>query len=277
VFRKILTDPDLDPALKELALTLPSENVIGEALPVYDPQAVSAARMFARKALACALRDEWLRTWNAYRVSKHYSPDPDAAGRRALRNCALGYLMETNEAGIGQLAWRQFRDANNMSDRIGALSALVNHPVRRREQAIKKFYRTYKKDALVVDKWLRVQAIAHPVDGPVLDVVRRLLEHEGFSASNPNKIHSLLGAFFNSNPAQFHRADGAAYEFWADQVLAVDRFNAQVAARLARALDRWKKLTPALQQVARRALQRVHDAPDLSGDVAEVVGKALAA
>ncbi len=275
VFRTILADTGLDPALKELALTLPAENVVGEALAVYDPQAVHVARVFARQTLARALRDQWLQAFNAHRTTGRYSPDPESAGRRAMRNCALGYLMEIDESGLRQLAWRQFRDANNMTARMAALSTLVNHPVSQRSQAIAGFYRAYRHEALVVDKWLRVQATARAVDVPVLDVVRRLLEHEGYAAGNPNKIYSLLGAFFSSNPAKFHRTDGAAYQFWADQVLAIDRSNPQVAARLARALDRRKKLTPALQVVALQALRRVHETPGLSGDVAEVIGKAV--
>ena len=277
VFRTVLTDRSLAPALKELALTLPAENVIGEALPVVDPQAVQAARIHARRGLARALRVEWLQAFQTQRGTGRYAPDPVSAGRRALRNLALGYLMEDDEPGVHQLAWRQFQDADNMTDRLAALTALVNSTARKRDRAIEKFYQRYRKEALVVDKWLRVQATARAGARPVLETVRALTTHPGYAARNPNKIYSLVGAYCTANPAAFHQPDGSGYAFWAEQVLAIDSFNPQVAARLARALDRWQKLTPALQQEARGALQRVRDAVPLSRDVAEVVGKALAA
>ena len=276
VFRATLAHPGLDAALKELALTLPAENVIGEALPVYDPQAVHAARVHARHALARALRLEWLGAYHAHRPTGRYSPDPQSAGQRGLANLALSYLTELNESGLHQLAWRQFRDADNLTDRLAALTALINAPAKKRGRAIDKFYRANGKEPLLVDKWLRAQATARAVEGPVLETVRTLLVHPGYAARNPNKIYSLLGAFFTANPAAFHQPDGSSYRFWAEQVLAVDAFNPQVAARLARALDRWQKLTPALQEAARRALQSVQEAVPLSRDVAEVIGKALA-
>ena len=128
---------------------------------------------------------------------------------------------------------------------------------------------------LVLEKWLRVQASAQRVDAPVLDVVQALMRHESFSLRNPNKVYALFSPFFNSNPAEFHRLDGRGYEFWADQVLSLNTVNPTVAARIARSMDRWKKLTPTLQQQARAALERVRRAPRLSKDVGEIVDKAL--
>jgi aminopeptidase N len=277
IFGAVLADPTLDAALKELALTLPAENVVGETLAVYDPQAVHVARVFARRSLAQSLRAELLQAVRLHETHGPYSPDPVSAGRRALRSLALGYLMELDDSAIHQMVWRTLRDANNMTEQLAALGLLVNHAAKKRDRAIDRFYRDHRKDPLVVDKWLRVLATAREVGAPVLDTVSSLLAHKAYAAKNPNKIYSLLGAFFIGNPAGFHRPDGTAYAFWAEQVLKVDSFNPQVAARLARALDRWKKLTAPLQEAAHAALLRVQGAPNLSRDVAEVIGKALAA
>ncbi len=277
VFRSILTDGSLAPSLKELALTLPSESMIGEQLPVYDPAAVHRARVFVRTALARGLAREWLATYRANQPTGSYSPEARAVGQRSLRNVCLSYLMELGDGKLHQLAWQQFKSADNMTDRIEALAALVNVPAQQRERALERYAKIFRDDPLALDKWLRVQAVARRVDAPVLEAVQKLTRHRAFSLRTPNKVYSLLGAFFSGNPSEFHREDGAGYAFWAEQVLAVDRINPSVAGRLARALDRWKKLTPPLQAAAKRALARVHGADALSPDVAEIVGKALRA
>lgn len=275
VFRGILRDAGLHPALKELALTLPDENVIGEQMAVYAPQAVQSARIALRRTLAQALHDDWLSAWEQNTPTGPWSPDPLAAGRRALRHCALGYLMELEDEAHHELAWTLFQNTDNMTDRLAALEALVNHPAPQRTQALDEFYRLFEHDALALDKWLRLQATARPVAGAVLDDVRRLLAHPAYLSTNPNKIHALVGAFFNANPAAFHRADGSGYTFWSEQLLVIDRFNPQVAARLARALDRWQKLPDDTRAMARQALQRIHDTATLSRDVAEIIDKSL--
>ena len=277
VFRAILENRELDPALKELALTLPSEHVIGEDLPVYDPQAVHAARRLVRLHLAQTLRAVWHQTYLENRTAGPYSPEPKAAGRRALKNLALAYLVALDEPAFNALAVAQFNSADNMTDRFAALTSMVNNPVPERARALEQFYRRYAKEPLVVDKWLRVQAQARAIGRPGLAVVTELMRHPAFSLRNPNKVYALLMTFFAANPAEFHTPDGAGYAFWADQVLAVDALNPQVASRMARTLDRWRKLTPALQQAAAGALRRVQAAPGLSRDVSEIVDKALAA
>jgi aminopeptidase N len=125
----------------------------------------------------------------------------------------------------------------------------------------------------VVDKWLSVQA-ASRLPG-TLARVRELLEHPAFDIKVPNKVYALIRTF-SANHARFHAADGAGYAFLADQVLALDRLNPQVAARMARGFDRWKRFDAGRIAKARTQLERIRDAQGLSGDVAEIVGKALA-
>jgi aminopeptidase N len=128
-----------------------------------------------------------------------------------------------------------------------------------------------------MNKWYQLQATAmsRPGEPPVVDRVRRLLVHPGFSLSNPNNVFALIRSFCMANEAEFHRRDGAGYAFWAEQVLALDRINPTVAARIARALDRWRKYSPELQSGMRSALERVADAPVLSRDVREIITKSL--
>ena len=103
------------------------------------------------------------------------------------------------------------------------------------------------------------------------------MNHPAFSIRNPNKVRSLISAFCHQNPACFHAADGSGYEFWADRVIELNAINPQVAARLARAMDRWNRFGPNRQQQMLAALNRVAACESLSPDVHEVVNKALAA
>ena len=102
------------------------------------------------------------------------------------------------------------------------------------------------------------------------------MKHADFSLRNPNRARSVISTFCQGNPGAFHRADAAGYVFWADRVIELDAMNPQVAARLARALDRWKKLAEPYRTSAREAIARVAARSDLSNDVREVVSRALA-
>ena len=103
-----------------------------------------------------------------------------------------------------------------------------------------------------------------------------MLKHLDFNLRNPNRARSVIFSYCSGNPGAFHRGDAAGYVFWSERVMELDNFNPQVAARLARALDRWKKLAEPYRGAAREALARVAAKTDLSNDVREVVERALA-
>ena len=281
VFRATLRDETLDAGLKEAAVTLPSEGVIGEQLPVYDPAAVRHARLFLLDALAASLADDWTTAYHAHRTTGPYAAVWTQAAPRALKNAALSYLARLPDRDAQKLVEAQWSTADNMTDLLAAFMAIVNAPqgdernALRRSRSVAGFYRRFRTDPLVVDKWLRVQATAFEGEGRVLDDVVALLAHPAYSPTNPNKVGALLGSFFTGNAAAFHRGDGRGHAFWAEQVLAIDPINPSVAGRLARALERWQKFDATLQASAKRALETVRDAKGLSNDVIEVVDKAL--
>jgi aminopeptidase N len=272
-FRATLTDTALDPAFCELALTLPSETVIAEQMEVIDPQAIHSVRRFLRRSLAEALRVDWQVAYQSNRTPGSYSPDPVSMGKRALKNLALSYLTELDDAEAHLLAQTQYDNANNMTDRLAALSALTNSSAPGREDALARFHDEFEQEALVVDKWFSLQAMARTTD---VATVRALMKHPAFTLKNPNRARSLIFGFCNGNPSQFHAEDGSGYQFWAEQVIALNAINPQVSARLARSLDRWRKYAPALQDKMRAALQQVAGAKSLSKDVLEVITKSLA-
>jgi len=272
-FARVLRDGPEDPAFAAEALTLPSETYLAEQMDVVDPDAIHAARTQLRCELARYLREALLECYHALASDTAYSPDPASAGRRALRNLCLGYLMELETEDVHALAVAQFDAANNMTDGMAALWMLANSAARERAPALARFYARWKHEPLVVDKWLAVQAGSRRPD--TLERVRRLKRHEAFDIRNPNKVYALVRGFC-ANHVRFHAADGAGYAFAADQIIELDPLNPQIAARIARAFDRWRKFDAGRQTQAHAALARIRDAAGLSKDVAEIVTKALA-
>ena len=278
--RTVLSNPALDAAFKELVLTLPSETYISEQLESVDPQYVHAVREAMRHELATALDADWQICYAQNRVLGAYSPDAISSGQRALSNMALHMLCLASPK-EGTAVWpckalQAFKDASNMTDRFGALSALVSSGHAFAEPALVQFHALFKNEALVIDKWFALQAAAPDRSGNILPVVRQLMQHADFNLRNPNRARSLIFSYCSANPGGFHRSDAAGYVFWSERVIELDAFNPQVAARLARALDRWKKLAEPYRQAAKAAIERVAAKADLSNDVREVVTRALA-
>jgi len=271
--RRLLAESAADPAFAAEALALPGEAFLAEQMKVVDPDALHAARNTLKRTLAAELEADWMSVYRANATPGPYSPDAKSAGRRALRNLALGYLMELDTDAVAALCDAQFRGADNMTDQFAALACLANSSSALRTPALDAFYARWKDEPLVVDKWLAVQAMSRLPD--TLARVRELLSHPAFDLKVPNKVYSLIRSFASANHVRFHAADGGGYAFLADQVLALDALNPQVAARMARAFDRWRRFDAARQSLARTQLERLRDAPRLSRDVAEIITKAL--
>ena len=266
-----------DPAFAAEALTLPGPGVLAEQRVarglVIDPDAILLARNALRRRIAEALRAELSATWGALH-DPAWSPAPEAAGRRALRNVCLGYLMELETAEVRQQALAQFELADNMTDQSAALTALAQCDCPERRTALAAFEARFRDEPLVLDKWFAIQAGAR-LPGTLREV-RALLDHPAFEISNPNKVRALIGTFCHANHAGFHAGDGSGYAFAAEQIVTLDPLNPQVAARLARAFDRWRQFDAGRQTHARRALERILATPGLSRDTTEIVTRALA-
>ena len=276
-YRNILLDPKLDPAFKDLALTLPAESYLYEQCTSVDPQQIFSARRAFRKEIAKQLQLEWAALYQQMQTPGPFKSDGIDAGKRALKNLALSMLLDAAPSVWAPMATNQYQIADNMTDRYAALSALVVHGSTSAKDCLIDFYNRFANDALVIDKWFGLQSSCPPVDGldSTLAEVKKLREHPAFKLNNPNRVRSVIHSFCANNPASFHQANGSGYEFWADSVLALDPINPQVAARLARALDRWRVFSQPYQDPMKAALERVSSCQTLSPDVREVIGKAL--
>ena len=273
-----LADDTLDPAFRELMMALPGEGVIAEQIPVVDPDAVRAVREELARHLGLQLSSAWSATHARLTPREAYEPSAVQSGHRALRNLALWYWSMSGAPQAWAAAAQQFDTSDNMSARQGALAALLAAHAPQAEPALERFARELADEPLAMDKWFVMQATQHraPQGPPVLERVRRLLSHQAFSLRNPNKVRSLIGGFCLGNLAEFHRVDGSGYQFWEEMIGELDPLNPQIAARIARAMDRWRKFTPERQALARATLERVAGRAHLSRDVREIVGKALA-
>lgn len=278
--RDLLYDKNIDHGFKTLLFTLPSETYIAEQCHEVDAQAIHLARESMLDDLARKLRADFITIFHANTDIQSHDLSHQAMGMRALSNLALSYICRITDQGDAQIwegkTYQRFKDAPNMTVRQGALLALQAGRSRLLPEALTKFLHDFHDEALVVDKWFYIQATASDKDGDVLPQVRQLLKHPDFSLKNPNRARSLISAYCQANPAAFHRKDGAGYEFWAQQVLALNKTNGQVAARLARALDNWRKLAEPYRTKAHDALQKVAQSNELkSAEVKEIIFRSL--
>lgn len=263
-----------DPAFAAQVLRLPAPaDIAREIGREVDPDLVHGAHRRLAGAIGAALAAPLAALRAALAEPGPYSPAAAPAGRRALRNEALGLIALGDPAEGARLAQAQFDTADNLTDRLAALAAMTLIPGEAREALVARFGEVYAGEPLVLDKWLMAQALI-PEDG-TLARVKALMRHPGFSLGNPNRVRALIGGFA-ANLTQFNRADGEGYGFVADIVVALDRTNPQVASRLLGSFKTWRMLESGRRKRAESALRMVAATPNLSRDVADIAARSLA-
>lgn len=272
--RLLLEDNGLDPAFRALALRLPGQEDLAQALQdaghVPDPLAIDRTLKTMCDAMADRLGEPLERLFASMQVPGPYSPDAEPAGKRALANTALRLL--TRHDG-GKRAVAQYENADNMTQQLAALAALLD--TGRGADQCTAFYDQWRHDRLVIDKLFGLQAgLAQPQDA--IHTARALTEHPDFDWKNPNRFRALIGGLA-SNPAGFHDPGGAGYGFVADWLIKLDPINPQTTARMITVFDTWKRYAPARQAQMTAALERISAAKGLSRDTKEMVGRILGA
>jgi aminopeptidase N len=270
---RALRDQAADPAFKALLLGLPSEPDLAVASAPADPGAIHEARQALRARMAAHLDAQLRDLHGRLQDAGPFSPDAAQAGRRALRNAVLELMAANPSAAHLERAHAHYVGAGNMTDSIGGLLALMEIGGEPFEAALADFHQRWRDEPLVIDKWFALQA-RDPSEG-ALGRVLGLTAHPAFDARTPNRVRALVATFAAFNPARFHDPSGAGYRFLADQVLMVDAFNPNVAARLMEPLGQWGRYKPELGQLMRQELERITKAPGLSKNVLELAAKAL--
>jgi aminopeptidase N len=259
-----------DPAFAAELLKAPSEVDLSQHAEIIDPAKIAAGRKRVRETVASTLKDQFAALYRELSTNAPYDPAAADAGRRALRNASLSMLVAADE---WALAEDQAASATNMTDEAAATAALAMSDTPARERSLERFYMKWRGDMLVTNKWLAWRAMA-PAEH-ALSEVRALIDHEAFDYKTPNKVGALIGVFMGQNLAGFHRADGAGYDFLADQLLVIDRINPQLAARMIISLESWRRLEPGRRRQAEAALTRVAAAKPISANLYEMTSRLL--
>ena len=260
-------EQDLDPMFLSRALMFPTNEEIMNKLKEADPEKVQSVRFLMRRCFAERYREKIHTLYREMTEEKPFDLSHKQMGKRALKNTLLPYLALTP---YSVEARQQYRQATNFTERLGALTTMVNDQLEGAKWALNDFYKRYKEDTIPFNKWFTVQARV-PVSETVAKV-RKLLTHPMFDMKNPSKMGALLGAF-GTNLVAFNTREG--YELMADQIAKLDKINPQKAAALAESFRSIKKMTPALYESAKKSLIRLRETARLSDSTREIVGKIL--
>ncbi len=272
-YKKVLSQPWEDLSYFSLLLTLPSEIYLAEQMAVVDVIAIHQAREFVKRELAKQFQQEFSHLYQTYHKDESGNFAVGAIGRRRVKNICLSYLSCLENQQLYSLSVEQFNNAGNMTDQIAALDAIVNSHNPAKRSCLEAFYRQWQEEALVVDKWFTLQACSTMPD--TFATVLGLMSHPAFDMKTPNRVRSLIGAFCQNNPLHYHAANGEGYQFLADQVIALNSLNPQVASRMVTALTAWRRFDVQRQELMKKQLQRIMQTPDISPDVYEIASKSL--
>ncbi len=269
--KAILLDDGIDDSMRGELMMLPGQTYLAEQLSIADPARIHAEREGLKAWLGAELEAELCALYDRVNAIP-YSLDADARGARKVKTQALVFIAAGNPEKASGIAAAQYENADNMTDRQGALMVLTGLDGAARTNALIDFYRRYEGNELVVDKWFALQASSlHP---NTLEHVKAMADHKDFTLRNPNRVRSLYMAFAG-NPHAFHAENGEGYAMIADLILALDPMNPQTAARFVTPLGRWRRLEPGRAALMRKELERIAAAPALSRDTYEQVTRSL--
>lgn len=272
-FGKILKDPSLDPATKALMITLPAAGTLHQRQEVLAIDETAKVRSWLKAQLASSHEAAFLSLYKELNVEAEYKLDPHSIGQRDLKNLVLDYLVAMKKPEVYDLAFSQFSAATNMTDEINALAALISSSAPKASDAISAFYKKWKHETLVMQKWLATQVV-NAGD----DVFQKIIELEAdpiYDKTVPNLVRSIYRSFL-SNHKQFHEKTGKGYQLVIDRVLELDSLNPQLAAGMCQGFGVFKKLDQQRADLMRFHLERVIAQEKISKNTFEVVSKILA-
>ena len=272
--KNCVLDRTLDPAFRAQMLTLPAvANIARELATNVDPVQIFQTKKILQKSISDTIGDIFMEQYHALETTEPYSPTAEQTGPRALRNALLSYLSSGSDSRSTKLVEKHYNNANNMTDQLSALRALVHdaHPCA--ELYLDKFRTQFHSNPLVMDKWMSLQATSPSINA--LEMVQSLTAIDGFSWENPNRVRALVGAFAAGNIIQFTRKDGAGFRFISDAIKKLDAINPQLAAGLLTSFRSWKIFEPGRRAHAKEALENIWAQKNLSTDVKDILTRTL--
>ncbi len=272
-FKSLLAQQWDDLSYLACLLALPAENYLAEQMETVDTSAIHQARLFVKTTLAEELKEQLTALYQENHQDETGKLNATAIAKRKIKNICLDYLSQLEHDESYDLANQQFAQAETMTDQIAALSAIVNSNNPIKDKCLASFYEQWKGEALVIDKWFTLQATSSQKN--TLTTVQGLLKHAAFDLKNPNRVRSLVGAFSQANPVHFHAENGLGYQFLADQIIALNSLNPQVASRMVGALTFWRRFDASRQSLIKQQLERIIQTENISTDVFEVANKSL--
>lgn len=237
-----------DAMLAARLLDIPSAQELASAIQKdYDPEFVKAQRESLYQQVADTFKDQWSELYKQLPIDA-YEDSAEARGKRALRNVILDMALTADVNGAAEWAEQQYNHASCMTERFGALKAMVNHQVANADNYLQDFYQRFQADDLVIDLWFSVQASANNVS---VDVIDSLLMHEDFDWNTPNRVRSVVGAF-SAQPTVLWTQDGL--DMYTGVIKKLDDANPVLASRLLQVLARWNTLVEPRRQMAHDSL-----------------------
>ena len=237
-----------DAMLAARLLDIPSAQELASAIHKdYDPELVKAQREGLYQQLALALKDQWSELYKQLPMQA-YEDSAEARGNRALRNVVLDMALTANVDGATEWAEQQYDNASCMTERFGALKAMVNHQLANADAYLADFYKRFQNNDLVIDLWFSVQASA---DAVTPDTIKSLLAHNDFDWNTPNRVRSVISAF-TSQPTVLWTPEGL--DIYIAVIKKLDDANPVLASRLLQVLARWNTLAEPRRQMAHEQL-----------------------
>lgn len=272
--RSVIDSAQQDPGLTAQILELPVESAISESFETFDPVSVYEKRQWLKKLVGDTFCEQFRKLYNETSSFAPYDPSGTEANKRALRHQALSYVVASDPEKYENIAYEQYANCQTMTDRWSALQVINQYDGELRRTALDNFSAIFTDNNLVMDKWFALEA-SHP-SSDTLSRIIELMSHPRYDDKNPNKIRALIASFATNNTIGFHQISGAGYTFVADQILEIDTFNPQSAARLCGVFQHWARYDQARKSLIHAELLRIAATASLSQDVSEIVGKALA-
>ncbi len=263
---KNLFNKDLDFALLSEMISLPSEQIIHQNVGQIDAEEVNHKRKKSSLSVGNNLKALFLETYQKLNYEKAFDLSSQSVGERALKNKCLSYLSKLGEH---DMAYKQYNNADCMTDQFSAFQCLIDSSSPYRDEVISRFYEQHNSDVQVMDRWFSAQSISPNTS--VADV-RKLMKHDLFSMTNPNRIRSVIGSF-SRNSLQFHCKQG--YQLLTEVIIELDSLNPQIAARFVGIFNHWRRFTDKYSTLQKNELNSIINRKDLSDDVYEIVHSAL--